>query len=212
MTDAPLVSVVVSGRAAVLADTMRLSDAVLWAGYAGVAGPRAVAVALAGERPTGRMPVTLPSDSHAVPVRHNDRQSAAGVYTDIVDPVLVSYGDRADDSVRPDPVGASWTVASDGLLDVTMPTQGEPPSGGVPLFATVRDGVHTPRLRQVVSIGRADADGTLRWRIPARFLSADGIGPLDVTLLCGDDPLLRVRVDLADTADGPAVVDATQVG
>lgn len=88
-----IVSVVVAGRAHVLTTVMRDSNAVVWAGYAGVDGPKAVVDALLGVRPCpGRMPVTIVSNPGAVPIRYNDRQSPQGVYRDAKDPVLDWFG------------------------------------------------------------------------------------------------------------------------
>jgi beta-glucosidase len=93
MSQAPLVSVVVAGRAHVLSTVMKVSDAVIWAGYAGQFGPQAVAAVLTtGALPSGRLPVTLPSYPSAVPVRYNDRQSSDGIYKDVPRPVLVPFG------------------------------------------------------------------------------------------------------------------------
>lgn len=92
-TDAPLTSIIISGRAHVLSTVMRVSQRVIWAGYPGIFGARALVEALSGEfLLTGRMPVTLPAASGVVPLRYNDRQSADGVYRDCKKPTLMWFG------------------------------------------------------------------------------------------------------------------------
>ena len=60
LTEAPVVSVVVSGRAHVLTHVLEVSDATLWAGYAGPYGPQAVVEALVGDAGMpGRLPVKV---------------------------------------------------------------------------------------------------------------------------------------------------------
>ena len=41
---------------------------------------------------SGRLPVTLPAYPAAIPVRYNDRQSAAHVYKDAAEPILRGFG------------------------------------------------------------------------------------------------------------------------
>ena len=77
LTTAPVVSVVVCGRAHVLTHVIGQSAVTIWVGYAGQYGPQAVAdVLIDGAGLPGRLPVTLPAHPAAIPVRYNDRQSA----------------------------------------------------------------------------------------------------------------------------------------
>jgi beta-glucosidase len=93
LTHGLVISVVIAGRAHVLTTVLRDSNAVIWAGYAGVRGPQAVVDALTGVRTcSGRLPVTFPSNPGVVPLRYNDRQSPRGVYRDAPNPVLEWFG------------------------------------------------------------------------------------------------------------------------
>src|SRR5699024_11768598 len=47
---------------------------------------------LGAAAPTGRLPMTLPSHPAVLPLRHNDRQSAAASYQDVPDPILFDVG------------------------------------------------------------------------------------------------------------------------
>lgn len=152
-TTAPIITVVVAGRPTVLSEVMLQSQAVLWVGYAGMYGPQAVADNLLGRvQSTGRMPVTLPTNSHAIPVRYNDRQSAEHTYIDATGPVLMPFGFRInDDSETTICSSATAKIDDNGALSITTCISGVVPKT-IPLYVRVRDGIHTPRLRQLAAI------------------------------------------------------------
>src|SRR5690625_3824380 len=84
----PLIVVVVAGRPHVLTEVVEHSQATIWAGYPGPFGGEAIADLLLGvTEPTGRLPMTLPSHPAVLPLRYNDRQSAAEAYQDVPQPV-----------------------------------------------------------------------------------------------------------------------------
>jgi beta-glucosidase len=152
---APVVSVVVAGRPHVLTDVLHRSTAVLWAGYAGPSGPRAVVDALLGAvLPTGRLPMTLPSSSGVVPVRHNDRWSPDRVYRDSPAPVLRPFGHAA--------AGAGPVVRSAVLRSGPDTVRIEVDLGGghqdtamtLPVFARRRGGPALPRRQELVGLRR----------------------------------------------------------
>lgn len=182
----PVISVVVSGRAHVLTPVLESSDAVLWAGYPGQFAAGAIVDALQGLQPvTGRMPVTLPSATGAIPVRYNDRQSADNVYKDASSPVLRSFGfSGTKDAVKSIEVrkgNASLEVTLHGSFSV-------PPL----LFAWSIDGIHIPRRSELVGIGARSttqmnavvskaaeasetAESSVTWTIPfSRFIGEKG--------------------------------------
>src|SRR5690625_2949611 len=89
----PLIVVVVAGRPHVLTEVVEHSQATIWAGYPGPFGGEAIADLLLGvTEPTGRLPMTLPSHPAVLPLRYNDRQSAAEAYQDVPQPVLFPFG------------------------------------------------------------------------------------------------------------------------
>lgn len=198
-TDAPLVAVVVAGRPHVLTDVLATADATLWAGYPGPWGGEAVADALLGRaEPTGRLPMTLPRHPGAVPVRYNDRQSAAGVYRDAPDPVLLGFGHGLryrdagvtdlDVGVGPERVRVTVTVAnrSDAATDVL-----------VPVVAHRVGGTRVPRLAELVAFGHVDvaARGTARrtWELPAAAVFAGPAESAAVTHLRAEGLTRTVR-------------------
>lgn len=153
LTDAPLVSVVVSGRAHVLTHVLETSDATLWEGYAGQYGPQAVVDALVGETGMpGRLPVTLPAYAGAVPVRYNDRQSAEHVYRDAEEPVLLPFGFGVG-SLSGVRVESFTATAEDNAVrvDLRLSAGEEPASGSCTVFARRIGGSHIPRLAQLVA-------------------------------------------------------------
>ncbi len=92
-TQSPVVAVVVAGRPYVLTDVLAHADAVLLAFYPGPHGPDALAdLVLGAAQPVGRLPATLPADPSALPVQHDERMDAAGVYRDVPDPELRPLG------------------------------------------------------------------------------------------------------------------------
>ncbi|RSX57241.1 glycoside hydrolase family 3 protein [Bifidobacterium samirii] len=189
MSDAPIVSIAVCGRAHVLTHVLDRSDAVIWAGYAGQFGPQAVADALVdGAAMPGRLPVTLPAFPGAVPVRYNDRQSAAGVYKDAIRPILRPFG-HGPGSLAGITVGEPRIVpdAMAGVLVVTVPADaGEGPvSGSLNLFAHVSGGRRIPRLAMLVDSTyvtlAAGEHRDIMFRVPFDRLRDPGDGEVRVT-------------------------------
>lgn len=195
----PVVVVVVAGRPHVLTGVVTHADAVLWAGYPGPSGGAAVADALLGRtEPTGRLPMTLPRHPAAVPVRHDDRHPAAGIYQDAPDPVLfpLGHGLRYRDVAVHDLRAAAGTDAVDVEVLVTNP--GPAPTRVVlPLFAHRAGGGTLPRLRELLASRSvavpAGATVTVRWRLDPAACFAPGAGPGARTRLTLDDLTLDLR-------------------
>lgn len=154
LTTAPVVSVVVCGRAHVLTHVIGQSAVTIWVGYAGQYGPQAVAdVLIDGAGLPGRLPVTLPAHPAAIPVRYNDRQSAAHVYKDAAEPVLREFGYGAGSLA-----GATFSGmhadaesrANEVLVQVTAHAGDHKTAGSVNLFAHVSGGRRIPRLAVLV--------------------------------------------------------------
>ncbi|MFD6175511.1 MULTISPECIES: glycoside hydrolase family 3 N-terminal domain-containing protein [unclassified Isoptericola] len=200
-TDAPVVAVVVSGRPHVLTTVLDLCDAVLWAGYPGPWGGEAVADALTGRaEPTGRLPMTLPRYPGVVPVRYNDRQSAADVYRDAPDPVLLPFGH----GLRYLDVAVTDLEVSTGAGTVRVTAtvanrSDEPADALVPVVAHRTGGTRVPRLRELVAFGHVDVPpgdtAQIAWELPAERAFA-GTSPLAVT---------TVHVDGLSRTAGPCV-------
>lgn len=154
LTTAPVVSVVVCGRAHVLTHVMGQSAVTIWVGYAGQYGPQAVAdVLIDGAGLPGRLPVTLPAHSAAIPVRYNDRQSAAHVYKDAAEPVLREFGYGAGSLAGVTFSGMhadAESRANEVLVQVTAHAGDHKTAGSVNLFAHVSGGRHIPRLAVLV--------------------------------------------------------------
>lgn len=182
MSCAPIVSVAVCGRAHALTHVIDRSDAVVWAGYAGQFGPRAVADALVdGIAMPGRLPVTLPAFPGAVPVRYNDRQSAAGVYKDAAQPVLRPFGHGLGSltGVRYGSLDAVLDdEASTAFLTVGVIAGEEAVEGSVNLFAHVSGGRRIPRLAVLVGSEyvtlRAGERRDVTFTVPLARLMDDG--------------------------------------
>ncbi|NEE02644.1 glycoside hydrolase family 3 protein [Phytoactinopolyspora halotolerans] len=169
-TDAPVVAVVVAGRAHVLTSVLAHGDATLWAGYPGPYGADAVLDVLTGVRAaTGRLPMTLPGHPGVVPIHHDDRHEPAGVYADATDPVLRPFGYGTstgpihiqDAEVIPaaeadaDVDGAGDHAGCDTpsvRLRVTLENTGSDDADDVvQVYAHRPDGVAVPRLRELVA-------------------------------------------------------------
>ena len=150
VTSAPIVSIAVCGRAHVLAHVIEHSAAVIWAGYLGQFGPQAVTdVLVDGAAALGRMPVTLPACSGAVPVRYNDRQSASGVYKDATQPVARPFGyglGSLRDVVVGEPCAAPDLINGNLIVRVPISAGDRSASGSLNLFVHVRGGRRIPRL------------------------------------------------------------------
>lgn len=154
LTTAPVVSVVVCGRAHVLTHVMGQSAVTIWVGYAGQYGPQAVAdVLIDGAGLPGRLPVTLPAHPAAIPVRYNDRQSAAHVYKDVAEPVLREFGYGAGSLAGVTFRGMhadAESRANEVLVQVTAHAGDHKTAGSVNLFAHVSGGRRIPRLAVLV--------------------------------------------------------------
>lgn len=154
LTTAPVVSVVVCGRAHVLTHVIGQSAVTIWVGYAGQYGPQAVAdVLIDGAGLPGRLPVTLPAHPAAIPVRYNDRQSAAHVYKDAEEPVLREFGYGAGSLAGVTFSGMhadAESRANEVLVQVTAHAGDHKTAGSVNLFAHVSGGRRIPRLAVLV--------------------------------------------------------------
>ena len=154
LTTAPVVSVVVCGRAHVLTHVIGQSAVTIWVGYAGQYGPQAVAdVLIDGAGLPGRLPVTLPAHPAAIPVRYNDRQSAAHVYKDAAEPVLREFGYGAGSLAGVTFSGMQADAesrANEALVQVTAHAGDHKTAGSVNLFAHVSGGRRIPRLAVLV--------------------------------------------------------------
>lgn len=154
LTTAPVVSVVVCGRAHVLTHVIGQSAVTIWVGYAGQYGPQAVAdVLIDGAGLPGRLPVTLPANPAAIPVRYNDRQSAAHVYKDAAEPVLREFGYGAGSLAGVTFSGMhadAESRANEVLVQVTAHAGDHKTAGSVNLFAHVSGGRRIPRLAVLV--------------------------------------------------------------
>ena len=154
LTTAPVVSVVVCGRAHVLTHVIGQSAVTIWVGYAGQSGPQAVAdVLIDGAGLPGRLPVTLPAHPAAIPVRYNDRQSAAHVYKDAAEPVLREFGYGAGSLAGVTFSGMhadAESRANEVLVQVTAHAGDHKTAGSVNLFAHVSGGRRIPRLAVLV--------------------------------------------------------------
>lgn len=154
LTTAPVVSVVVCGRAHVLTHVIGQSVVTIWVGYAGQYGPQAVAdVLIDGAGLPGRLPVTLPAHPAAIPVRYNDRQSAAHVYKDAAEPVLREFGYGAGSLAGVTFSGMhadAESRANEVLVQVTAHAGDHKTAGSVNLFAHVSGGRRIPRLAVLV--------------------------------------------------------------
>ncbi|WP_399012994.1 glycoside hydrolase family 3 N-terminal domain-containing protein [Streptomyces sp. FIT100] len=160
-TGAPLVAVVVAGRPHVLTEVLALADATLWAGYPGPYGADAVLDVLLGEaEPEGRLPMTLPADAGAVPVRYNDRRPADGVYVDAPRAVLRPFGygqGYRTSRVTGLLAGAGEGSAAADRIVVTVELENESPrplSEVVQLYAHRTGGPAWPRVRELVAFRR----------------------------------------------------------
>lgn len=154
LTTAPVVSVVVCGRAHVLTHVIGQSAVTIWVGYAGQYGPQAVAdVLIDGAGLPGRLPVTLPAHPAAIPVRYNDRQSAAHVYKDAAEPVLREFGYGVGSLAGVTFSGMhadAESRANEVLVQVTAHAGDHKTAGSVNLFAHVSGGRRIPRLAVLV--------------------------------------------------------------
>ncbi|MBA8794782.1 beta-glucosidase [Friedmanniella endophytica] len=163
-TGAPLVAVLVMGRAYVLTAVERAADAVLVAWYPGPQGGRAVAAALLGDtQPLGRLPVTLPAADGVAPLHDDDRIGADGVYRDAPQAVLHPLG--AGHGYRRVGVTAVETEMSPERVTVRVALEAAEegrwtgPAETVVLVRARRRGGRTwPRRRELVDFRRVQVE------------------------------------------------------
>ncbi|MEU4231614.1 glycoside hydrolase family 3 N-terminal domain-containing protein [Nonomuraea sp. NPDC026600] len=189
----PVVAVVIAGRPHVLTGVLAHTDALLWAGYPGPHGGHAIVDALlGGYEPVGRLPFTAPRHPGAVPVRHNDRHPAHGVYQDAPDPVLFPFGS----GLRYRPVLFDGLTASAEAATVRVSVEVVNPADAdaevvVPLFGRRTGGVVLPRLRELLAFRRVTvppgARVTVVWNLPAARCFAEGAADRAVTDLYVED-------------------------
>jgi beta-glucosidase len=178
-TSAPIVSVIVAGRAHVLTKVLECSAAVIWAGYAGPFGPQAVMKTLKGKNvPSGRMPVTLPSAVGAIPVRYNDRQPADGAYKDAPRPVLRCFGYGIGALRGAKVTGLHTKTTADTLVvSAIVATAAIPARGALNLFVRRMGLLTVPRLAELVGTVYLDMPARsqrhVEWRAPIDWLLRD---------------------------------------
>lgn len=87
----PIVSLVIGGRPYVLTDIMEQSDAVVWCGYPGQEGAKAIKNTLYGkENRFGRLSVSFPRSAGQIPVCYNGKKRDP--YVDICADALLPFG------------------------------------------------------------------------------------------------------------------------
>lgn len=206
LTPAMIVAVAVCGRGHVLTGVADRCDAVLWAGYAGPFGPRAVAEALAGDIAVpGRLPVTLPAFAAAVPVRYNDRQCAASVYRDADEPVLrgFGYGEGALAGARVCALRAC--AGPDGLdVRVTIEAGDAPACGALTVFASCSGGGRVPRLSMLVASAylTLDAGERRERRFTVPYAELEGAAIVRLHAEAGRGPAAKAVVRLDPAPQG----------
>lgn len=118
-TGKPIVSVLIQGRPYLIDEVEALSDAVMIAWYPGHEGPRAIADALFGKLNCfGRLPVSIPAASSALPVAYNHR------------PFFGNYVD--EECLSAYPFGSGLNYANVQYTDLTVPS--------VPTAAEIQNG------------------------------------------------------------------------
>ena len=89
--DKPIVSIVVAGRAYVLSELKELSAAIVWCGYPGCEGARAIYDTLTGKRNDfGRLSFSLPKSVGQLPICYNYKFSRP--YVDVDNEPLFEFG------------------------------------------------------------------------------------------------------------------------
>lgn len=191
-SNAPLLTIVVSGRAHVLTHAMEQSDMLLWAGYAGQYAAKAIVAAITSSTPIpGRLPVTLPKYAGAIPVRYNDRCDATHVYRDAVEPVLLPFGfglGALDNCTISD---FSVLQQDEILLSrLKIKAGNNAAQGALLLYAHVQGGIQVPRLAQLVAsqyvMLDAHEERAITFSIPVDLMCSDGL-PNQITLWTSQD-------------------------
>lgn len=123
----PIVSLVVAGRSYVLTELSAYSDAVVWCGYSGIEGARAIYDTLFGRcNDFGRLSFSLPKSVGQLPVYYNYKRSTP--YVDMDDKPLyafgygLSYSEFAFDNITVETVSLAQIQAGGEIvlsLDVT---------------------------------------------------------------------------------------------
>ncbi|MEV1243547.1 glycoside hydrolase family 3 N-terminal domain-containing protein [Nonomuraea sp. NPDC049750] len=200
----PVVAVVIAGRPHVLTGVLAHTDAMLWAGYPGPHGGHAIVDALlGGYEPVGRLPFTAPRHPGAIPVRHNDRHPAHGVYQDAPDPVLFPFGsglryrpirfDRLTATAHADTVEVSVEVVNPDATEAEV----HEAEVVVPVFGRRTGGIALPRLRELLAFRRVTvppgARTTVIWNLPAARCFAEGATDRAVTDLYVEDLHATIR-------------------
>ncbi len=176
LTKGLIVSVVVAGRAHVLTTVVKDSNAVIWAGYAGVQGPRAVVDALLGAHIcSGRLPVTFPSNPGVVPIHYNDRQSPQNVYRDVPEPVLDWFGTglgSLSGAVLDRPAVVHHATFDVVSVHVHASQTENACCGSLNLYRRVIGGTVIPRMRELVGSTwcamKIGSEKTVTWKIPVQ--------------------------------------------
>ena len=87
----PVVSLLVAGRSYVLTEVEKYSDTIVWCGYPGMEGGRAIYDTLFGKRNDfGRLSVSLPKSVGQLPICYNTKHSTP--YVDMDDKPLYAFG------------------------------------------------------------------------------------------------------------------------
>ena len=87
----PIVSLVVAGRAYVLTEIAKYSNALVWCGYSGIEGARAIYDTLYGVKNSfGRLSFSLPKSVGQLPIYYNSKRSAP--YVEMDDKPLYAFG------------------------------------------------------------------------------------------------------------------------
>ena len=77
----PVILILECGRPYVLTDIRKYASAILWAGYTGEQGGYALCDLLFGDvSPSGRLPISLPRSSGAIPCYYNHKPTSRGYY------------------------------------------------------------------------------------------------------------------------------------
>ena len=179
-TGTPLVVVVVSGRPLALPDVVEAANATLLAWLPGQEGGPAIADALFGTDPGGRLPVSLPRAVGQLPIHYRQHAVSRGEYVFTEGSPLFPFGHGEsyaafaieDLSVEPDPIPTDGrTTASVAVENVSD----RPGTEVVQLYAGPFEAGGVRPERELVGFARADlAAGeraTVRFDLPVATLA-----------------------------------------